>query len=127
MSDLISREELRQRMYHEAFETDSDLQKWDSGCWIRYKLFENVIEGIPSVKSQWLSFEESVPLEKEEILVCNERGNIWIDSIEYEWCPDETGEEYWCWFLTESELDPDEIENARWMPLPEPYKEVEND
>ena len=50
MSDLISREELKRRMYHEAFETDSDLQKWDSGCWIRYKLFENVIDTIPSAE-----------------------------------------------------------------------------
>ena len=50
MSDLILREELKRRMYHEAFETDSDLQKWDSGCWIRYKLFENVIDTIPSAE-----------------------------------------------------------------------------
>ena len=48
MDDLISRKELRNAMYHEAFEIDSDLQKWDGGCWIRYKLFENVIDSIPS-------------------------------------------------------------------------------
>jgi len=48
MADYISREALRKAMYHEAFETDSDMQKWDSGCWIRYKMFENVIEGIPA-------------------------------------------------------------------------------
>lgn len=39
MSDLICREALGQAMYHEAFETDSDEQRWDSGCWIRYKMF----------------------------------------------------------------------------------------
>lgn len=43
----INKELLESRMYHEAFETDTDLQKWDSGCWIRYKLFENVIDTIP--------------------------------------------------------------------------------
>ena len=32
---------LSDAMYHEAFETDSELQKWDGGCWIRYKMFEN--------------------------------------------------------------------------------------
>ena len=48
MSDYIKREELIQKMYHEAFETDTDLQRWDSGCWIRYKLFENILETIPS-------------------------------------------------------------------------------
>lgn len=48
MDDLISRKELRNAMYHETFEVDSDLQRWDGGCWIRYKLFENVIDSIPS-------------------------------------------------------------------------------
>lgn len=38
--DLIDRDVLSREMYHEAFETDSTLQKWDSGCWIRYKMFE---------------------------------------------------------------------------------------
>lgn len=46
--DYISREKLRHAMYHEAFETDTDLQKWESGCWIRYKLFENVIDALPA-------------------------------------------------------------------------------
>ncbi len=40
---LIDAEALEKAMYHEAFEKDSDMQKWDSGCWIRYKMFENVI------------------------------------------------------------------------------------
>lgn len=31
-------------MYHEAFEVDTDMQKWDGGCWIRYKMFENCVE-----------------------------------------------------------------------------------
>ena len=52
MDDLISRQQLREAMYHEAFEKDSDLQRWDNGCWIRYKLFENVINNLPSAQSQ---------------------------------------------------------------------------
>lgn len=36
-------DKLESEMYHNAFETDTDLQKWDSGCWIRYKMFENAI------------------------------------------------------------------------------------
>lgn len=46
---LIDAEELRKQMYHEAFETDSDMQKWDSGCWIRYKMFENALESAPTI------------------------------------------------------------------------------
>lgn len=52
MSDLISRQELRRAMYHEAMEKDSDEQKWDSGCWIRYKMFERVIDSMPSVQPE---------------------------------------------------------------------------
>ena len=47
MSGYIDVDEFRRVMYHEAFETDSDLQKWDSGCWIRYKMFENAIKNFP--------------------------------------------------------------------------------
>lgn len=41
---LIDAEKFESRMYHEAFETDSDLQRWNSGCWIRYKMFEQNIQ-----------------------------------------------------------------------------------
>lgn len=40
---------LRETMYHTAFETDSDMQKWDSGCWIRYKMFENALDNTPTI------------------------------------------------------------------------------
>ena len=42
--DLVDINELSRLMYHEAFENDTPLQKWESGCWIRYKLFENCRE-----------------------------------------------------------------------------------
>ena len=44
----IDAELLRAKMYHDAFETDSEEQKWDSGCWIRYKMFERNIEAAPA-------------------------------------------------------------------------------
>lgn len=47
MAEYIDKTELSKAMYHESFEKDSELQRWDSGCWIRYKLFENVVESIP--------------------------------------------------------------------------------
>ena len=46
---LIDGYALCAKMYHDAFETDTDMQKWDSGCWIRYKMFENAIEDMPTV------------------------------------------------------------------------------
>jgi len=52
MPRLIDADALRERMYHDAFETDSDMQKWDSGCWIRYKMFENALEEAPTVDAE---------------------------------------------------------------------------
>lgn len=50
----IDADALREAMYHEAFETDSDLQKWDSGCWIRYKMFERLRDSAPVViPAEW--------------------------------------------------------------------------
>lgn len=48
MARCIDAEKLEREMYHEAFEIDSDMQKWDSGCWIRYKMFENCIAHQPA-------------------------------------------------------------------------------
>ena len=42
---MIDGDALRKKMYHDAFETDSEMQRWDSGCWIRYKMVENNIDG----------------------------------------------------------------------------------
>ena len=43
-ADVI--DEVERAMYHQCFECDNDenMQKWDSGNWFRYKLFENIIE-----------------------------------------------------------------------------------
>lgn len=50
---LIDKENLRAAMYHEAFEADTDMQKWDGGCWIRYKMFENCVESAkPIVRAE---------------------------------------------------------------------------
>lgn len=49
---LIDADALGNRMYHESFEKDSDLQRWDGGCWIRYKLFEQVLREMPTIDQQ---------------------------------------------------------------------------
>ena len=48
-SIMIDPNELNNIMYHNAFEIDSDMQKWDGGCWIRYKMFENAMKEVPKV------------------------------------------------------------------------------
>lgn len=47
MPRYIDANDFENVMYHEAFETDTEMQRWDSGCWIRYKLFENLLEKQP--------------------------------------------------------------------------------
>lgn len=44
--------EIEKAMYYQCFEcvNPEDLQKWDSGNWFRYKLFENVLEQIKEGK-----------------------------------------------------------------------------
>ena len=59
----IDADDFGNRMYHEVFEKDTDMQKWDSGCWVRYKLFENVLREQPTIeperkKGKWIEDDE---------------------------------------------------------------------
>lgn len=65
---LIDADFLSRYMYHKAFEEDSDEQIWDSGCWIRYKMFENALRATPTV--------DAVPV----------RHGKWIDMGDFEQC-----------------------------------------
>ena len=62
---LIDADALERAMYEEAFEKDSDMQRWDSGCWIRYKLYERVLDAQPIIDAEpvthgrWLKSMES--------------------------------------------------------------------
>lgn len=67
---LVDADKLEANMYHEAFETDTDMQKWDSGCWIRYKMFENVIEKLPTVEAIPIEWLHSI-MEKQLIFAMN--------------------------------------------------------
>jgi len=55
---LIDADALETRLFHIAFETDTDLQKWDSGCWIRYKLFEDTLAEMPTIKNSVTKTEQ---------------------------------------------------------------------
>ena len=59
---LIDADALGNKMYHEAFENDASynesnpMAKWDSGLWIRYKLFENTINDVPTIKTKEVKY-----------------------------------------------------------------------
>ena len=52
VSDLIDREQLRRALYEEAMVKDSEDQRWDGGCWIRYRMAERLIEEAPTVQPE---------------------------------------------------------------------------
>ena len=49
MVRLINAEALESVMYEKSFNTDDGRQRWDSGLWIRYKIFEEAIWEVPAV------------------------------------------------------------------------------
>lgn len=63
MDKYINANEFRAMMFHGAFEEDSDLQRWDGGCWIRYRMFERALEQIEPAdvvevkRGQWIPQE----------------------------------------------------------------------
>ena len=114
MDDLISRKAMREAMYREAMEKDSDEQKWDGGCWIRYKMFERVIESVPS-EPQWIPVEVRPPKFGKDVLI-SYRNGVCVD-----WLTQSEGNAYF--FISGVAIQ----DIDAWMPLPEPYKENRND
>lgn len=46
---LIDADALDQEMYRKSFEVDDGRNVWNSGLWIRYKIFEEAIRDAPTV------------------------------------------------------------------------------
>ena len=80
MSRYIDADALQNAMYHEAFETDTEMQRWDSGCWIRYKLFENILDQQPTAdvverkSGKWEIDSDTLP-------ICSKCGEIALQRI----------------------------------------------
>ena len=100
----IDADELSSTMYEEAIEKGNDLTKWDSGCWIRYKFFENVLNKIPTADvapvkhGKWLycwssdlcaEFEKYQGFQSAKCSVCNisQSINTYQHKAQYNYCP----------------------------------------
>ena len=116
---LIDADALMAVMYHEAFETDSDRQKWDSGCWIRYKMFEEHIANAPTV-GEWIPVSERLPSEKKAVLICDSGGNRFAGELVLT----DTG---YKWKIPLFTVWMDIEDGDAWMPLPKPYKGGEDE
>lgn len=88
---LIDADDFENRMYREVFEKDTDMRKWDSGCWMRYKLFENVLKEQPTIEPErtgkWIDCNNSEHWKCSE---CGYRGPYsWDDQHGFEeWLSD---------------------------------------
>lgn len=83
---MIDPNELSSRMYHEAFEKDSDMQKWEQGCWIRYKVFENCLADTPTIDAEEIRYGEWMP-----IIEANEFGEAYQSGIYCSECGETLG------------------------------------
>ena len=89
MARYIDAEKFEKEMYHEAFETDSDMQKWDSGCWIRYKMLENCIAQQPTadvvevVRCKDCEYGEIDDIDIPSQYLCHYEGYSWNDENHY--------------------------------------------
>lgn len=93
MSRLIDADALRAQMYHEAFETDTDMQRWDSGCWIRYKMFENALDNAPTIEPQrkrgeWIDVDDYYNRISGKCSVCGWESHMYEDDVVgMDYCP----------------------------------------
>ena len=54
---LIDADALDAEMYHKSFEVDDGRNVWNSGLWIRYKIFEEALRDAPTVDAipvEWI-------------------------------------------------------------------------
>ena len=89
---LIDADDFGNRMDHEAFEKDTDMLRWDdSGCWIRYKLFEKVLREQPTVEPEqceWIAKEvKNVPYGL--LVECSKCGGSELvnNALYHKYCP----------------------------------------
>lgn len=119
----IDADALRVAMYEEAFVKDSPDQRWDSGCWIRYRLFERILDKQPAVSpdSQWVYCEDQLPEKNEWVLVTDigtdsidimRRVDVDLKGMIYTW-EDSHGN-----FISD-------VDAIAWMPLPQLAKKKE--
>lgn len=77
MARPIDADALKAKMYDEAFETDTDEQRWDSGCWIRYRMFERNVDAAPTIDAipvEWLKTQINEALDDNETELASDIG-----------------------------------------------------
>lgn len=90
---LIDADALDAEMYRKSFEVDDGRNVWNSGLWIRYKIYEEAIRDAPTV--------DAVPV----------RHGKWIHEVRYTIDSLHSYQQYRC-----SECDMTYITNTKYCP-----------
>lgn len=110
---LIDADAFGNRLYHEVFEKDSEDQRWDSGCWMRYRLFEKVLREQPTVEQpeqQWIPCSERLPKINQIVLLSTNSNNVYVgyrNKPELLWQVEEDGRKQWVYDPESYDVDID--------------------
>ena len=137
---LIDADALSKAMYDEAFENDESynetnpMARWDSGLWIRYKMFENILDEAPTIEPKWIPCSERMPKDSGDYLVrfsdeyIEDHSSLDVAEIEIERF-DADCESFGYWVdrfdpVSLGFVDSDwvELPIIAWMPLPKPWE-----
>ena len=88
---LIDANELKREMCRKCIDTDEETEKgrakWDSGLWIRYKVFEDAITLAPRVDAEPVRHGHWIEA-KYPLFICSECGATYQDNgYGYNYCP----------------------------------------
>ena len=97
---LIDADALKREMWRRCGETDIEIDKgrakWDSGLWIRYKVFEECIEAAPTIESKhgrWITVSDGYGNGVATASICECslcKDTIWVyknDKRKWNYCP----------------------------------------
>ena len=79
---LIDADALDAEMYRKSFEVDDGRNVWNSGLWIRYKIYEEAIrdaptvDAVPVIHGKWIKVDKDNMFFVPHILKCSLCGNI---------------------------------------------------
>lgn len=86
MTRLVDIDALDRAMYHKSFEVYDGRTMWNSGLWIRYKIYEEASREAPTIEAVPVRHGKWLPYLKEGLRYkCSECGSRF--SLAYMYCP----------------------------------------
>lgn len=86
---LIDADALDAEMYRKSFEVDDGRNVWNSGLWIRYKIYEEairdapIVDAVPVRHGKWIDIDEQSYTWKVRCSVCGHERSMMSTQGEY--------------------------------------------